>query len=200
MILKTLIFITLLLQTSCVFLAQNNLAAIDQNNLFYRFCENEKSLIIFRIDGRQNSKVRICPKKKASTQKCQIFAKNPGATKDYRLAMFEPGNYEISALTYKTPIWPDSKAAGKLSFSVKSRDISYIGDLRLQNYRQSHLQNSKKRTSNLSARDKFEKLEKLLQKKKIEEIFSAQPMAIKQLNKSYPKWSKKTQKNLATEQ
>jgi hypothetical protein len=194
---KILILFFCLSFSSCVFLSEGRLKDFaNQNSFLNRFPENQKSIIIVKVNGRFGSAMWWCSQRnilKYNSDNCFKLRAN----KQYQILMIEPGLYYFLKSFRKyppifSPVQKDYDKIKRLStFTAKAGEIVYIGDLSIRR--------SSWEDDGFRVRDGFKKLDLLLSNKnpeKTKQLFASQMWERKYLIKNYPNLKTRLTKRL----
>lgn len=202
--LKTLILLSLLTLSSCVFLTENTLdQTINDNNFLNRFPTNKKAIVLLKIQGKKNERVYLCQKTQESVQNnedCQAIY----ATGQYRILMLNPSIYYLFAEPKNRPIFSDIKTSEEQKYSavleVKSGKIIYAGDIFYKKITSIDDDGETKIVSQkLVANDNFELVQNILSgknSKQKDKLFSNQKWEIDYLIKNYSSLQNRFEKKL----
>ncbi|MES2677977.1 MAG: hypothetical protein V4612_06695 [Pseudomonadota bacterium] len=193
---------TLLLLTffsSCVFLTENSLdQTISSDSFLNRFPENQKAIIIFKLNGKRSERLYLCAKE--DDQNCRTIY----ATNQYNILMLSPNLYHLFAPPENRPLFSDKKAKQQEKYltilEAKAGEIIYVGDIF---YKQAASNDEDKSTKILNNKfavnDNFELVENILSGKNSrqkEKLFANQTWEINYLIQKYPSLKKRFKKRL----
>ena len=194
---KTIIILSVIFLTSCVFLTENTLKqTISDNSFLNRFPQNQKSIIILKLSGKKGDKIYLCNQENIAVnnaQSCQpIYTSN-----QYHILMLKPSLYYLFAPLKNLPIFSTNKVVEQGKYltilEAKAGEMTYGGDIfyKQKISRLNDGEDSKVEVVNhqFKVLDKFEFLQKLLSGKKSKQtkkLFASQPWEIHYLIKQYP--------------
>ena len=191
---KIIFLILTISLSSCVFLTENSLEqTINANNFLNRFPQNQKAIVILRLNGQRGGRIYLCPHKNIIANDfagCRAIHAN----NQYKILMLNPHLYYLFPQPEIRPIFSKIKIAEQAKYlstlEVKAGEIIYAGDI---NYRRiNSIYNERNETSlndKLIVNDRFELVQKLLSGKNTpqkEKLFTNQIWEINYLIKEYP--------------
>jgi hypothetical protein len=209
-IIKTLILLSAIFLTSCVFLTENSLnQSISDNSFLNRFPQNQKTIVIFKLSGKRGDKIYLCrqTEKKENITTNNIKGCKPIYIADqYHILMLKPGSYFFFSPPPNRPIFSNNNIETQQKYltvlEAKAGEILYVGDIL---YRQAIKQikdyDDEEVTvlnSQFKVLDKFELLQNLLEKNstQIHKSFINQPWEANYLIKHYSDLQKYFKKKL----
>ena len=190
MIQKIIILSILLLLSSCVFLTENTLnQAINTNSFLSRFPQNQKAIIIIKLNGKREDRIYLCNKNNVIVKKTclPIYA-----TSQYRILMLNPDFYYLNVPPKNRPIFSQNNSKMSEEYfailEAKAGEIAYVGDINYQTlYRKLVVNDNFKTLQNLFNKADLEQLQKL---------FANQNWEINFLTEQYPHLKKRFKKRL----
>ncbi len=211
---KTLILLSAIFLTSCVFLTENSLdQSISDNSFLNRFPKNQKAIIIFKLSGKRGDKIYLCrqTQQKENSEVNNIKGCKPIYINDqYQILMLKPGAYFFFSPPPNRPIFSKNNIEIQQKYltilEVQSEEILYVGDII---YRQAIKQikdyDDEEVTvlnSQFKVLDKFEMLQNLLKKNsnQTQKLFANQPFEANYLIYNYSNLQKYFKKKLLTNQ
>ncbi len=208
MMIKIIFAVIMVSLSSCVFLTENTLnQTINENSFINRFPQNQKSIIIFKFNGKKDQKIYLCTADNV-LQEDESKCIKINSSKNYIVVMTNPGFYYLLANENFNPIFSRQKLETeikKLNFvELKLEEISYIGDIYNSSQLISEKQNQQEYkilNNKFLLKDNFSALEKLLSNKNSKKSLelSNQNWQMKYLIKQYPFLKNYLKKNLIKE-
>jgi len=205
--LKTIIILSIIFLTSCVFLTENTLEqTISDNGFLNRFPQNQKAIIILKLSGKKGDKIYLCGQENIvvdNIKSCQpIYINN-----QYHILMLKPNLYYLFAPPKNHPIFSTNKVVEQEKYltilEAKAGEMTYVGDVfykqeisQVNGYEDSVVEVLNRQFKIL---DKFELVQKLLSgknSKQTKKLFANQPWEINYLIKQYPDLQSRFKKNL----
>lgn len=187
-----------LLISACVFLTKGSVMDFaDENSFLNRFPENQKAIVIVRINGSTGSKALWCDQKNllhSDSDNCFWLY----ASRQYHIMMIKPGVYYLLKSFRKYP--PLFSSVDEMNeqikylttFVARAGEIVYIGDLSMKGFKDDDKSNLSIGAVNndFIVQDNFDLLRDLLSgknPKKAEKLFANQIWEKKYLTKQYPR-------------
>jgi hypothetical protein len=204
---KTIIILSIIFLNSCVFLTENTLGqTIGDDSFINRFPQNQKSIIILKLNGKKGDKIYLCEQKNivaGDIKSCQPIY----ISSQYHILMLKPSLYCLIAPPKNQPIFSTHKIVEQEKhlaiLEVKAGEVIYVGDVF---YKQEAKQTNGYQENvvevlsrQLTILDNFELVQKLLSgknSKQTQKLFANQPFEINHLIKEYPNLQNRFKKKL----
>lgn len=194
---KTIIVLSIIFLTSCVFLTENSLdQTISDNSFLNRFPQNQKAIVIFKLSGKKNDKIYLCQQKSISTndiKDCQSIY----ITNQYHILMLKPDLYYFVPTPPNHPIFSKNQIKNQEKYltilEAKAGEMIYVGDIVYKQAITKHNDYEDDEevsilNSQFTILDNFEQVQNLLMgknSKQTQKLFANQTWEINYLIKEY---------------
>jgi hypothetical protein len=203
---KTLILLSIIFLTSCVFLTENSLdQSISDNSFLNRFPQNQKVIVIFKLSGKRGDKIYLCRQENVTAS--NIKGCKPIYIADqYHILMLKPGSYFFFSPPPNRPIFSENNIEAQQKYltvlEAKAGEILYVGDIlyrqaikQIKDYDDEEIMVL---NSQFKVLDKFELLQNLLERNstQTQKLFANQPWEANYLIQHYSDLQKYFKKKL----
>ncbi len=191
---KIIALLSTIFLSSCVFLTENSLdQTISADSFLNRFPQNQKAIVIFKLSGKKEERLYLCPKGNIAT-KTITNCRTVYATNQYNILMLSPNLYYLFAPPENRPIFSNNKTEEPEKYltilEAKAGEMIYIGDIFYKHsVNTDEDQSTKILNHKFAVNDNFELVENILNRKNSkqkEKLFANQTWEINYLIQEYP--------------